>query len=138
LEIELDNFDVIFVSGGNTFYLLQQAQKSGFIEVIKDLVNQDKTYIGSSAGSCIAGPNIEATRAIDNALLATELRGTTGFKMVNFVVFPHWGSPYFKNEYIESTKLVYSVDQVPVVILTDKQYVWVRDEKLEIVEVNNE
>jgi dipeptidase E len=135
LEKELGGFDVIFVSGGNTFYLLQQAQKSGFIEVVKDLLNRGKLYIGSSAGSCVAGPSIYPIRNIDSPDMAPKLNGYDGFGLVNFLVLPHWGSLDFKTEYVGSTELNYSEDQVPMVILTDRQYVWVRDGKFEIVEV---
>ena len=58
LKIDISRFDYIYLSGGNTSYLLQQSQKSGFISLIKELV-QDKgrVYIGTSAGSIIAGPS---------------------------------------------------------------------------------
>lgn len=138
LENDLRDFEVIFVSGGNTFYLLQQARKSGFVEVVKDLVNQGKIYIGSSAGSCIAGPNIYPTRSLDNPSKAPELHEYTGFNLVNFLVLPHWGSLIFKDEYTQSTELIYAEDQIPMVILTDQQYVWVKDGKFEIVEAMNE
>ena len=38
LEEELKQFDVVFVNGGNTFYLLKSIRKSGFTEVIKKLL----------------------------------------------------------------------------------------------------
>ena len=56
LEKDLASFDYIYLSGGDTFYLLEQSQKSGFASLVKDLVlKRGKTYIGTSAGSIIAG-----------------------------------------------------------------------------------
>jgi dipeptidase E len=137
LEAELAPFDVLYVSGGNTFYLLQQAQQSEFDDVVKKLVNSGKIYIGTSAGSVIAGPNIEATNTIDNAKQAPELSGTVGFNLVNFLIFPHWGSAYFRDLYLDRRlEFSYNENQLPIIILTDRQYVWVKDNAFEIVEVD--
>lgn len=138
LEEELGILDVIFVSGGNTFYLLQQAQQSGFVKVVRELViAKGKTYIGSSAGSIIAGPDTYPTHRIDKVSVAPHLNGYKGFDLVNFCVFPHWGSEYFKDLYLNKRlDFAYSKNQVPIVLLTDKQYVWVKNESLQIIEVS--
>ena len=86
----LKNIDIIFVAGGNTFYLLEQANKSGFSKVIQELKNTDKIYIGSSAGSCIAGPDLEPIESIDDPQEAN-LDSTKAFGLVDFVVIPHFG-----------------------------------------------
>ena len=56
------------MSGGNTIHLLQQLRKTDSFNFIKDQVNAGKTYIGTSAGSIIAGPKLpiylEAAEAI--------------------------------------------------------------------------
>ena len=54
IEKELNSIDVVFVSGGNTFYLLEKVRESGFDEVIKKLIDKGVVYIGSSAGSAIS------------------------------------------------------------------------------------
>jgi dipeptidase E len=139
LARDLAVYDAIYVSGGNTFYLLQQAQLSGFIDVIRDLViNKEKTYIGTSAGSIIAGPDTYPTFRLDNASLAPELNGYKGFKLVNFCILPHWGSEHFKALYLNKRlDHAYDVNQVPLLALTDSQYVHVSCNKMEIIDVNN-
>ena len=47
LENTLSNKDIIFVAGGTTTYLLQQAVKSGFDRIVKKLINNGIIYIGS-------------------------------------------------------------------------------------------
>jgi dipeptidase E len=58
VEKELGKTDVIFFSGGNVFYLLQQIQHVGCADSIRKFVANGKPYIGSSAGSVIAGPDV--------------------------------------------------------------------------------
>ncbi len=60
VKSELAEADVIWVNGGNTFYLLDVARKTGFMEVVADLVrNKGVRYGGTSAGTILATPSIE-------------------------------------------------------------------------------
>ena len=43
------DFDVMYMMGGNTFYLLDMIRKNKFDKVIKDFISLGKIYIGSSA-----------------------------------------------------------------------------------------
>jgi len=87
---KLSKTDIIFVAGGNTFYLLEKMRKSGTDKVINELKNSDKIYIGSSAGSCIAGPDIEPLTAFDDPSKA-QLESSKALGLVDFVVLPHAG-----------------------------------------------
>ena len=50
-EININEFDVMYMMGGNTFYLLNIIRKTGFDKNIKEFINSGKIYVGSSAGS---------------------------------------------------------------------------------------
>lgn len=136
LEADLDNFDYLYLSGGNTAYLLEQSQKSGFIEVVRELVrNKGKIYIGTSGGSIIAGPKLPDYFLDDEE---RDLMSEECYGFVNFTLLPHWGREDFRKKYLEERLgIVFRDDQVPLLLLTDKQYVHVRDGGMEIVEVKN-
>jgi len=51
---ELKDADIIFVAGGNTFYLLEKAIESGFDKIAKELVEKGVIYVGSSVGAILA------------------------------------------------------------------------------------
>lgn len=58
----LSGLHVLFVSGGNTPFLLQRLQSSGLAGAIQKRVRQGTLrYIGASAGSVVTGPNIGTT-----------------------------------------------------------------------------
>lgn len=128
--------DVIFVSGGNTFYLLEKAQQSNFIPLLKDFVlNQGKIYIGSSAGSIFAGPNIEPVKDLDNASKAPGLKDFAGAGLVDFVVLPHWGYEKFRERYFkERMTNNYNTKNI-LILLTDNQYVRVENDTYRVVDV---
>lgn len=136
IRVDLKDADFIYVEGGNTFYLLEKAQQSGFINVIRDFVlNQGKIYIGTSAGSIIASRDTYPTFFLDDASLAPNLKGYEGFQLVDFVIFPHWGSDKFKDRYLNQ-RLEHSYKgNSEIILLRDNQYVEVKDDWYRIVEV---
>jgi dipeptidase E len=58
----VEETDAIFIGGGNTFGLLKALQDLDFIEAIRRKVGSGAPYIGSSAGSNVAGPTIKTTK----------------------------------------------------------------------------
>ncbi len=136
IRSSLKNVNYIFVAGGNTFYLLEKSQQSGFIDVIRDFVlKENKIYIGSSAGSVIASPDIYPILNIDDASFAPDLKGYQGYDLVDFIVFPHWGNEIFKDKYLNQ-RLDHSFNGTSqTIFLRDNQYVEVKDNWYRIVEV---
>ncbi|HSW96561.1 MAG TPA: Type 1 glutamine amidotransferase-like domain-containing protein, partial [Candidatus Saccharimonadales bacterium] len=120
---DLSDFDVIFFSGGNTFYLLEKIQQSNSKAFFKEQIEKGVIYIGSSAGSVVAGPSIEVVKKLDAQEKAPHLKGFAGLALVDFTVLPHWGSKYFKDLYLnQRLEHAYSMDN-KLILLTDKQYV---------------
>ena len=132
----LKDFEIIYFSGGNTFYLLEKIQQSECRDVIIDYIKNGKIYIGSSAGSVVAGPNIYPLRDLDNYLKAPNLKGHEGFGLVDFVVFPHWGHEFFKEKYLKHRVIHTYNEENKIILLTNHQYIEVKDEWYRIVEVD--
>ncbi len=135
---DLEKYDYIYMSGGNTWYLLKESRKTGFVEVVKDLVNrQGKIYIGTSAGSIITGPVCPDYLLEDDEV--KNIENQRGYGFVNFTILPHWGSEFFRSRYLsERMEIAYKTDQVPLLLLTDTQYVAVEGDKFEVVDVKSE
>ncbi len=136
LEKDLAEYKYIYISGGNTLHLLQKSYESGFIGLIRDLVeNKGKIYISTSAGSIIAG-----SKPHDYLLEDKDIGGLgslESYNFVNFLIVPHWGSEYFREKYLNKRlKIAYKEDQVPMILLTDKQYVHVLGDKIHIYDVS--
>lgn len=132
---DLDRYDYIYMSGGDTFYLLYQSQQTGFIDVVHDLIlKQNKTYIGTSAGSIITGVSCPDYLLSNSAMKNVDNKFGYGF--VPFIILPHWGSVHFRKKYLGSRlELAYKEDQYPLVALTDSQYIHVQDDRMTFVDV---
>lgn len=87
---DLRDFDVVFVEGGNTFYLLQKVLESGFDKAIREYCELDLgVYVGVSAGTILAGPNVEISEPWDDKSLAT-LTSTQALGFVSTAYCPHY------------------------------------------------
>lgn len=61
LRSRLSKAEAVLVSGGNTYALLKRLRDANLLQWLGDLVRSGLPYIGTSAGTNIAGPNILAT-----------------------------------------------------------------------------
>lgn len=122
LKQEFSGVDVMFVVGGNTFYLLHHARKSGFDRLAKEWVEAGKLYIGSSAGSMLVGPTIGFKGDMDDEYKYLCDGNYEGLKLVDFAIQPH----YNKQEYKEVIdRIVKASEDVPysVIPLRDTQII---------------
>ncbi len=87
--------DFIYITGGNTFYLLQEMKRTGTIQLIIEAVNNGKLYIGESAGAIIASPNIAYIRNMDTSTKASDLEDFSGLGLISFYPIPHYTNPPF-------------------------------------------
>lgn len=96
IQTKLSQNDLIYVSGGNTFYLLQALKQSGADQLIADLIAQGKPYIGASAGTMVLAPSIDYVQAMDSCKKAPGLTDYQALGIVDFYPLPHYGEFPFK------------------------------------------
>jgi peptidase E len=97
-EEKIKNADILLISGGNTFELLNNLRNSGLDQAILDFVKKDNYVLaGFSAGAIVLSPTIaiagqpsgdDPTDLIDeNRVGITDL---TGLNIINFEILPHY------------------------------------------------
>ena len=127
----LADSDVIFVSGGNTFYLLEKVKESGFDKVILSLIEKGVIYVGSSAGAILAGPSIEPAKDLDDPSKAPNLKSYEGLGLVDFIILPHYGKEKYKEKY-QKIMDEYGNGQHKLVLITDEQSIIVEGDSYKI------
>lgn len=120
---EINAADAIYVCGGNTFYLLQKIRESGLDQLLPSF---DGLYVGVSAGSIVVGPNIEVSGPWDEN--DVNLSDTTGMKIVDFAVVPH-----FQRKDQAIVKDLKNRTDYEIMELTDNQAVLVENGEREII-----
>lgn len=103
----LHKCDYIYITGGNTFFLLQELKRKGVDKIISKQVKLGKLYIGESAGAIIASPDAEYMRSVnfDPIEKAPELKDCTSLDLVDFYTIPHYGNFPFKKKVKDSSTI---------------------------------
>lgn len=139
----LEDKDVIFVGGGNTFYLSYWLQKSGLFDLLPELL-KTKVYAGISAGSMIMGESLVLSSQAQNNIQAFEdedydLVVSTGeasgdtLGLAPLIFRPHLNSrwvPNARNEII-AKKVAKLTDKVYA--LDDNSALKIVDGKIEVI-----
>lgn len=130
IKAKLIGNDLIYVSGGNSFFLLQELKRTGADQIIRDEVATGKLYIGESAGAIVAAPNIEYIKKMDSIKKAPELTDCDALKLVDFYPVPHQNEFPFKQavekiiaEFSESLNLLPINNHEAIVVTNDEHSV---------------
>ncbi len=86
---KLTNNDYIYITGGNTFFLLKELKRTGTDVILIEQINAGKLYIGESAGSIILSPNIDYVKAMDDYKAVT-LESYDSLNLIDFYPVPHY------------------------------------------------
>ncbi len=119
-KARLEAADIIFLSGGNTFYLLDEIRRSGFDVWMQEHI-ESKIFVGASAGGIVMTPSIE-TASIEpgdkNLPRLTNLRGL-GFVHIEFE--PHCDEQRFhtiQDWSLKNRRTVFAVNDNGALIAT--------------------
>ena len=102
IEDMLKGKDLVWVMGGNTFYLNLYLHTSGFSEVIKKHLGDGLVYGGDSAGAVVAGSTLHGVERLDDPNDSPEVIWE-GLRLVDYGVIPHWGYEKY-GEYLDKAK----------------------------------
>ncbi len=122
--------DIIFVAGGNTFYLLNAMRRCNFGKVLRKLLKEGKVYIGASAGSIVAGRTIKTAGWKNMDKNVVGLRNLKGLNLVPFDIFVH-----FQPEHAEiiRKKMPWKWQRRKLKILTDEQAILVQGKDVALI-----
>ena len=118
-QSRLAEADVLWLSGGNTFYLLDQVRKTGFDEWLKTH-GKGKVYVGGSASTILMTPTIKVAEGIDENVVG--INDLTGLGYVDFEIGVHCDAVMLEAmaEYARTSEHnVYALDDLSAIVIED-------------------
>jgi len=130
-QASLSNAPIICISGGNTFYLLQELKRKKLDQILTKKITQGCFYIGESAGAIILAADIEYNKIMDDSSLAPDLENYTGLNLIDFYPLPH----YIEEPFVESVQQIYTKykNNLKLVPINNHQAIIVNDNTYTIV-----
>ncbi|WP_195909213.1 Type 1 glutamine amidotransferase-like domain-containing protein [Microlunatus sp. Gsoil 973] len=126
-ELDTAQVDLLFVGGGNTFRLLDQVRRCGFVESVRRFWNSGGDYYGGSAGALLACDSIEIAEGHDHN--EPGLRDLTALGLLpDVAVLPH----FTDDQLGEATEWSASRDTV-VIGLPESVGLWWREQTATVV-----
>jgi len=122
-QARLDAADVLYLSGGNTFHLLDQVRKTGFDKWLKDNIDR-KVYVGGSASSILMTSTIAVAGLEPSDENLPGLTDLTGLGYVEFEIEPHCDMARIEaiKTYADtSPNPVYAIDDMTAIQVVDGQ-----------------
>lgn len=123
----LASHDILYLEGGNTFYLLKAIHDTGFEKIVKEFIGKGLVYWGVSAGAYVACPSIVIatwSRRFDRC-------GVTDWSAMNLV-------PFFVKAHSTSDMLATLREKArdlsaPLRVLNDQQALVVKDGQVQLI-----
>ncbi len=121
--------DLVYLSGGNTFYFLKAIRTHHFDRLLKDYVARGGVLAGLSAGAILMTPTISTASypKFDRDDNDVKIRNFDALNLVNFEFFPHYDP---KPEYARALKRQSKLLDVPLYGVNDGGGIVVENNRL--------
>ncbi len=131
LQQIIDELDMLWITGGNVFYLRWLMYKINFEQILKHAIEKGLVYGGDSAGAVILGPTLKYSDAIDDVSQVEKVI-YDGLNIIDFVALPHWDNEKFKDKLTEVHDNLVN-DSIKVITFGDKQSIVINGNQMRIV-----
>ena len=127
----LEATDLLYISGGNSFFLLQEIEKKDLKEVISEKISRGMIYVGESAGAIISAQDIGYSALMDDQSNAQHLKSTAELGLISKYIVPHFGEIPF----VESAQaIVDKYTDLDLLLMDNHTAVLYQDDEINILE----
>lgn len=135
---KLKQYDLVWARGGNVFNLRRAMQRSGFDEVITDMLAMDEiVYGGYSAGACVMAPTLLGIDLCDDPELIPDGYDSEiiweGLGLIDFSIVPHYKSDHPESKKLDETVFYLEDKDMHFETLHDGEALLVSDDNVELL-----
>ena len=130
IQAVFENADVIYFTGGNSFFLMDQLRKTGTDELLKKELANGKLMIGESAGAIICAPTIQYIEQMDEKPEDYSQEDNEGLDLIDFYVLPHYLTAPFKKI---TERIMAEFSDLNICAINNHQAIIVNDEGSKVI-----
>jgi len=136
-NINLHDYNSLFIGGGNTYKLLNYLKNSKGFELIKKYIENDGVVFGGSAGAIIFGKDIKSCNICSEDENLWEDLDTTGFDVCDGKsIACHYGEEGKFEEHDKQIK-IYEEKGFKLLLLTEEQSLYINEGVSKIIDDKN-
>ena len=130
IQSVFEDADVIYFTGGNSFFLIDQLLKTETDELLKKELANGKLMIGESAGAIICAPTIQYIEQMDEKPEDYSQEDDAGLDLIDFYVLPHYLTAPFKKT---TEKIVAAFSDLNLCPINNKQAIIVDGSESKVI-----
>ncbi|MBS1493650.1 MAG: Type 1 glutamine amidotransferase-like domain-containing protein [Bacteroidetes bacterium] len=139
LKTVMNDFDAVWIPGGNVFLLRHAMKMSGFDEILVQLIREDKiAYGGYSAGIVVLSETLEGLDIVDDIKYVKKMYNEqpiwNGLGILPYSIAPHYKSNHPETDLIDELVMYYIDNNIKYITLKDGQAIVINGDKEELVE----
>ena len=135
ITLVFDAADIIYFTGGNSFFLIDQLRKTGTDTLLKQQLEKGKLFIGESAGAIVCAPELSYIEKMDPIPEDYSQSDYAGLGLINFYVLPHYLTAPFKKV---TADIMQSFSNIELCAINNAQALSVKDGVRKLVSVEKE
>lgn len=117
VRARVDKCDVIFCFGGQTDYLKEVFEKTGFAKILPEIL-EEKVWVGSSAGSCVLCHKESKETSV--GVFEETVKNRHYLEMLPMFFLPHYKSDWFPQLTKEVAVRESKLTDYPVYLMSDR------------------
>ena len=130
IQAVFEDADVIYFTGGNSFFLMDQLRKTETDELLKKELANGKLMIGESAGAIICAPTIQYIEQMDEKPEDYSQEDNEGLELIDFYVLPHYLTAPFKKI---TERIMAEFSDLNICAINNHQAIIVNDEGSKVI-----
>ena len=130
IQAVFEDADVIYFTGGNSFFLMDQLRKTETNELLKKELANGKLMIGESAGAIICAPTIQYIEQMDEKPEDYSQEDNEGLDLIDFYVLPHYLTAPFKKI---TERIMAEFSDLNICAINNHQAIIVNDEGSKVI-----
>ena len=130
IQAVFEDADVIYFTGGNSFFLMDQLRKTETDELLKKELANGKLMIGESAGAIICAPTIQYIEQMDEKPEDYSQEDNEGLDLIDFYVLPHYLTAPFKKI---TERIMAEFSDLNICAINNHQAIIVNDEGSKVI-----